>query len=454
MSVDDVVPASVVSDDSRRKPAFQFERHGPHYRDNFVGITEEMQSKCPVAWSDTHGGHWVAASAAANFTLARSQAISSDHDVRGKRKGYKGISIPTAPNVTNIRGGIAEMDEPEHREYRAVLNPFLSPAAIEKWHPVIDEVIRATLDDKIETGSIDFVDDLVNVVPAVLTLAMLGIPIEKWEVYCEPVHASIYTPPNSPDMERIGELKRAMGADLRSSLTEIREKPRPGMIDALVRAKVDGKHPDDMEVLGVLSLIIGGGFDTTTALSSHAFEWLSQNPDQRTSLSEDRDVLLNPATEEFLRYYTPLAGAGRTFAADCQYDDVKFQEGERLWLSWAMANRDPEMFEDPNEIDLLRKANRHFSFGLGVHRCIGSNLARTLFKRMLLAVLDRMPDYLCDPAGAVHYESIGTIQGMRNLPATFTPSPRLGAGLDETLGKLQTIIDEQRLAEPGAVSNK
>lgn len=435
---------------ARRQPTFHFERHGPEFRDNIHDITQEMQAKCPVAWSDTHGGHWVAATADANFTFARSADVSSDHDVRGKRKGYKGVTIPTAANVTSIRGGIAEMDEPEHGQYRSILNPFLSPAGIKKWLPIIDEVIRASLDEKIESGSIDFVDDLVNIAPAVITLGMLGIPIDKWSVYCEPVHASIYTPPDSPDMARIGELKRIMGADLRANITEIRGHSRPGMIDALVRAEVDGEHPDDAEVLGILSLLIGGGFDTTTALASHALEWLSQNPDQRAILSEERDVMLNSATEEFLRFYTPLAGAGRTFAADCEYNGVDIREGERLWLSWTMANHDPELFDSPNEVDLLRTGNRHFSFGLGAHRCIGSNLARTLFKRMVLAVFDRMPDYHCDPEGAVHYESVGTIQGMRKLPASFTPGPRLGPGLDETLADLQTVIDDQRLAEPGA----
>ena len=102
----------------------------------------------------------------------------------------------------------------------------------------------------------------------------------------------------------------------------------------------------------------------------------------------------------------------------------------------------------PNKIILDRKGNRHFSFGLGVHRCIGSNVARTVFKSMLTAVLDRMPDYECDPDGTVHYETIGVIQGMRHLPATFTPGRRVGAGLDETLEKLQRICDEQQLALP------
>ena len=116
-----------------------------------------------------------------------------------------------------------------------------------------------------------------------------------------------------------------------------------------------------------------------------------------------------------------------------------------------MANRDPSVFPDPNEVDLARTGNRHHSFGLGIHRCIGSNVARMVFKQMVTAVLDRMPDYGCDPAGAVHYQTIGVIQGMRHLPAAFTPGARLGAGLDETIEAMQRVCDEQRLAEPVTV---
>jgi cytochrome P450 len=198
-------------------------------------------------------------------------------------------------------------------------------------------------------------------------------------------------------------------------------------------------------------LIIGGGFDTTTALTAHSLEWLSEHPDQRERLSRERGTLLDPATEEFLRFYTPAPGDGRTISADCALAGAQFKEGERLWLSWAMANRDPSLFPGPHQINLARTGNRHYSFGLGIHRCIGSNVARMVFKRMLTAVLDRMPDYACDPAGAVHYETIGVIQGMQHLPAAFTPGPRLGEGLDKTIDMLQQICDEQCLAEPVTV---
>jgi cytochrome P450 len=239
-----------------------------------------------------------------------------------------------------------------------------------------------------------------------------------------------------------------MGLDLVQTMIEIRENPRPGLMNALLQMTVGDEPAPDLEILGMLGLIIGGGFDTTTALTAHALEWLSEHPDQRQLLSAKRDALLDSATEEFLRFFTPAPGDGRTFSEDVDVEGHQFKYGERLWISWAMANRDPAVFHDPNNLILDRKGNRHFSFGLGVHRCIGSNVARTVFKSMLTAVLDRMPDFQCDPEGTVHYETIGVIQGMRNLPATFTAGAPLGAGLDETLDKLQRICDEQELARP------
>ncbi|MGK2869564.1 MAG: cytochrome P450 [Mycobacterium sp.] len=435
-------------DAGRHGPSFHFDRHAPQYREQFDTITAEMLGRCPIAWSDTYGGHWVAAGSRQVFELARSADVSSDNDLTGSRRGYAGINIPRGENSTVIRGGMLEMDEPEHRQYRTPLNAYLSPAAVQRWAPFTDEIVRACLDDKIESGRIDFVDDLANIVPAVLTLAMLGVPMKKWQLYCEPAHASVYTPTNSPDYPRVAELQMASAMDMMGHVAEIRANPRPGLIDALVRARVDGEPVPDLEMMGMLMLLIGGGFDTTTALTAHALEWLAQHPDERTRLSVERERLLDSATEEFLRFFTPAPGDGRTVAADCEIDGVALREGERLWISWAMANRDPALFQRPDDVVLERSRNRHFSFGLGIHRCVGSNVARAVFKSMLTAVLDRIPDFRCDPEATVHYETVGVIQGMQHLPAEFTPGDRLGPGLDETLQNLQRICDEQELARP------
>jgi cytochrome P450 len=445
MTTDD----AVLTDDDRKANRYHFDRHTPDYRLNFQKITDEMHQKCPIAWSETYDGHWVAAGNKQVFELARAaEYLSNDNDVDSVRQGYRGITIPSRERGQATRGGFLEMDPPEQRYWRQHLNPYLSPAAISRWIPVIDELVRACLDEKIESGRIDFVDDLANVVPAVMTLAMFGIPVKKWEIYCEPAHAPIYTPPNSPDMARVIEMAKAMNMDLYQEMLAIRENPRPGLVDAVNNFALDGESPSDIDKLGVLMLFIGGGFDTTTALTAHSLEYLGEHPAERERLSRERETLLDSATEEFLRYFTPAPGDGRTISADCVIAGQEFKEGERLWISWAMANRDPEVFPEPHTIDMARKGNRHNSFGLGIHRCIGSNVARTVFKRMVTAVLDRMPDYVCEPEGTVHYDTIGVIQGMKNLPATFTPGPRIGAGLPETLEKLQRVIDEQRLAEP------
>ena len=376
-----------VTDSDRKKHRFDFDRHTPQYRFQFEKVTEELQEKCPIAWSDTYGGHWVASSSHAVFELARCPHISNDHDPNGERRGYHGITIPHKP--IPLRAGILEMDPPEQRWYRNTLNPYLSPAAVKRWQPFIDEVVRASIDEKIEQGRIDFVDDLANVVPAVLTLAMLGIPLKKWLLYSEPAHALVYTPEDSPEAEQVREQNVQMAMDLLANVNEIRHEPRPGVINALLSMRIDGEPVPDIEILGMLVLLIGGGFDTTTALTAHALEWLSQNPEQRQRLSRDRDTLLDPATEEFLRFYTPAPGDGRTFSDDVDIDGTHFKEGERLWISWAMANRDPSIFPEPNTLILDRKGNRHFSFGIGIHRCIGSNVGRTVFKSMLTASLLR-----------------------------------------------------------------
>ena len=453
MSIDDCDEPLARSADNAatagpKKTPYHFDRHTPEYRERFQDITEEMHAKCPVAWTDVYDGHWVAAGSNEVFELARCPVVSNDHDINGERKGYQGITIPKAQRATVVRGGILEMDEPEHSTYRGALNPYLSPAAIKRWVPFVDEITRAALDDTIESGRIDFVDDLANIVPAVLTLAMMGIELKKWPVYSEPAHASVSTPEHSPDAPRVAEMSRQMGIDMITTMMEIRENPRPGLVNALLQLRIDGEPAPDLEILGNLGLIIGGGFDTTTALTAHALEWRAENPDGGVRLRRERGALLDPATEEFLRFFTPAPGDGRTFAEDVEVNGRRFKEGERLWLSWAMANRDPSVFDDPADVILDRKGNRHFSFGIGVHRCVGSNVARTVFKSMLTAVLDRMPDYTCDPAGAEHYESIGVIQGMKHLPATFTPGKRLGPGLGETLEKLQRICDEQLPARP------
>jgi cytochrome P450 len=449
MTIDDVRE----TEDDRKRKRISLDRHSTRYREEFESTAQELHGKCPVAWNDTHGGYWFTSGNKEVFDIARrADVLSNENDPDEVKHGYYGITIPPPQRWPGMPiGGFLEMDPPEQRHYRQALNPYLSPAAVVRWKPIMDEVTRACLDEVIESGRIDFVDDLANIVPAVLTMGMLGMPLSEWIVHCEPAHAIVYTRPDSPDLERVYTMMVEARAKMSEWIEETRQHPRPGLIDGLIKAEINGVSPTDADLLGAVQLLIGGGFDTTTALTAHSLEWLSENPAERERLLHERDTLLDSATEEFLRFYTPAVGDGRTISADCAIAGTEFKEGERLWLSWAMANRDETVFEDPNTVHLDRKGNRHSSFGLGIHRCIGSNVARATFKTMVTHVLDRLPDFVCDPEGAVHYDTTGVINGMKNLPATFTPGKRIGAGLEETLERLQRIVDEQRIAEPVTV---
>jgi len=276
----------------------------------------------------------------------------------------------------------------------------------------------------------------------------MGLPLVDWVIYCEPAHATVYTPPQSPDMPKVMAAGMAMAARLAEGIVDVRQHPRPGIVNGLIQASICGKPPSDDDIRDTLTLLIGGGFDTTTALTAHSLEWLSEHPSARDQLRSDLPGLLDQGTEEFLRFFTPAPGDGRTVTMNYEQSGKKLEEGDRLYLSFAMANRDPSVFPDPDQLKIDRKHNRHTSFGLGVHRCIGSNLARSGFKTMLTAVLERLPDYRCDHSRAVHYDTVGVINGMKHLPATFTPGPRQGPDLEETMAHWQRLIDEEHLAEP------
>ncbi|WP_024795607.1 cytochrome P450 [Tomitella biformata] len=436
-----------------RKCPVSYDRHNPEFREEFVEKTQELHATCPIAWSESYGGHWVASGIDELFAIARrSDAVTNFRDHDGSVNGYQGISIPAYDYGPYATPSFLELDPPEQTDYRKTLNPYMSPAAVARWVPVIDDLIRACIDENIESGSIDLVQELANIVPAIVTMGMLGLPLTDWEIHNEPAHALMYTPPHSPDIGRVVEMANESRAALTAAVPQVRENPRPGLMDALVKTTVAGKPLTDQQVTATAMLLVGGGFDTTTALTGHSLGWLSANPAARARLCDEIDTLLDPATEEFLRYFTPAQGDGRTFSKDVEINGVQFKEGERLWLSWAMANRSPSVFPNPNEIDFDRSGNRHTSFGLGIHRCIGSNVARVLFKRMIAAVLDRMPDFVVDLDNTNYYESIGQINGLVNLPATFTPGTRQGPSFTETVERAQQIIDDQRLAEPLAVN--
>lgn len=401
----------------------EFDHHSPEYAENSRSINADLRSKCPVAHTDAHGGFWVISRYDDVVAAAKNdEAFASGHTVNGVSP--LGVTIPPAP----LAMFPIEMDPPDYLPYRKLLNPFFSPQASKKWESRVASWVDVCLDQVVETGTFDIVGDLANPVPSLFTCEFLGLPIDDWRAYAEIQHEIIYTPPE----EQQGILIRYMEVLGRvyGIIEEKRKNPDDdGLISALVTAEIDGEPvPIDM-VLSMVNLVMAGGFDTTTAVTANALIYLADHPEQRQLLIENPDMIPR-ACEEFLRYFAPQQGLARTVTQPVTIGDVELQPNDRVLLSWASANQDETVFECPNEVVMDRFPNRHTTFGIGIHRCLGSHIARSELVTMVSRVLARMPDYRIDHDAARKYPSIGIINGWIDVPATFTPGRRLS---DEVL---------------------
>jgi cytochrome P450 len=152
--------------------------------------------------------------------------------------------------------------------------------------------------------------------------------------------------------------------------------------------------------------------------------WLYRNPEVRAELQNDLS-LLDKAIEEFLRFFSPTQALARTVTEETDKLGCPMSTGDRVLLSWSSANRDPNQFDNPDEVDIHRWPNRHVAFGLGVHRCAGSNLGRFMAKELLSQILTRLGDYVVDVDALEPYPHQGTNSGYQSIPVTFTPGPRV-----------------------------
>jgi cytochrome P450 len=209
------------------------------------------------------------------------------------------------------------------------------------------------------------------------------------------------------------------------TVVERRAEPRNDLISVLATAEVAGEQLPVERILEICNLLLAGGTDTTTGMLANIMIWLARHPEQRAWLAAD-PARVGPAIEEFLRYFTPTQALARTVTKDVEIGGQQLHRGDRVLLSFAAANFDPEVFEDPDEVKLDRFPNRHQAFGLGIHRCLGSNLARMDIDVMLTEILRRLPDFAVDETGCVGYETIGVVNGWHRVPISFTAGGPVG----------------------------
>jgi cytochrome P450 len=406
-----------------RPQTVEFDHNSPQYAQQWRDIYSDLRQRCPVAHSEAYGGFYVLSRYKDVERALKDDDTFASHHSTEEGSPFGGILIPPSPNVSTP----IEMDPPDFTPLRRLLNPYFSPGKADEWEPFTRDVTTGLIDQVIETGHVDLVDHIASPVPALLTAALLGLPLEDWRMYSEVAHAIVYTPPADPRfMDVVMRLQEIHERATKVGLQR-RDDPKDDLLSAIATYRdAEGNLLPEHRITEFCSLIIGGGNDTTTSLLSQAFMWLSEHPEQRDWLRQDLGRV-KAACEEFLRYFTPTQALARTVRKPVEIAGYELQPGDRVLLSFASANQDPEEFDNPDEIVLDRFPNRHQAFGLGLHRCLGSNFTRMEFRVVLEEVLERLPDFVVDRSGSARYESIGIVNGWATMPAAFTPGSRKGS---------------------------
>ena len=402
-----------------------FDHHSDEFTRNEEVINAELRSRCPVARNEKYGGFWYVSSYDAVEQVARDGDTFAHRYEPNSADGvnYQGeMGVPRPEGQPPL--GIGEVDGPYHLALRRALTPFFSSGAVEKMRPFMEQSVHWFLDQTIADGRMDLVLDYTSPVPAMLTMRLMGLPYDNWQLYANLFHSVMDATDADAYNKAIAEVPAMIDGLLKFAATR-RADAGDDLTSFLVQFEFDGKPLDDNQLIDILWNLIGGGVDTTTSLTALSLLHLGTHPDLRQQLI-DQPALYRTAADEFLRYCSVNKTLSRTVSRDTVLVGQQLRRNDQVLISWLSANHDEQEFDRADEVILDRSPNRHVAFGLGPHRCIGAPLARVMFEVMVKAVLERIPDYQVDLGGVHRYSGNPSMTGLGKLPVTFTPGVSLG----------------------------
>lgn len=404
---------------SSARTLVRFDHHSPEYAQSYASIIGELQRESPVAWTEAHGGYWIATRYAdVKFIGENADLFSSENRILQGDDSRRGVMIPQLPDPLMLN----ESDPPLHTKRRMVIAPFFTPKHLPRWVEAAVQYSREAIDAVIETGKVEFILDICLKVPAMTTLHVAGVDPYEWQKYALPGHLRSIYPADHPDypVDSFAEIV----AGLSEVIEERRREPRLDIASALATASIDGKAMSSDVAAGMLLTIVTGGFDTATAMFAHSLKWLAENPERRAWLREHPEAHEN-TVDELLRHFTPLHSLARNATRDIELGGQTIKAGERVLMSLWGANHDPAKFADPFEVRFDREnARDHVSYSSGCHRCVGSSLARIELRHLLGEILNRLPDFRID--SCERQDTIGVIDGWKYMNASFTPGRKIG----------------------------
>lgn len=328
---------------------------------------------------------------------------------------------PTPPLLRLLSNHMLNLDPPDHTRLRALVNKAFTGHMVTQMESRIQTIADQLLDRVHTQGRMDLIEDFAFPLPMIVIAELLGIPprdrlrFRNWSNAF--VNPSANLQRSAKKMAKAGQVMEDFTRYMRQVFAERRLAPRDDLITHLLQAEENGDTFSEEELFSMMILLIVAGHETTVNLIGNGMLALLQYPEQR-ALLQTHPVLLPAAIEEMIRYDGPVERATMRFAiADILIGDVTIKRGDTVSLILAGADRDPAHFAHPDTFDITRENNRHLGFGLGIHYCLGSALARLEGQIAVNTLLQRYPTLqLTTPVGQLKWRTIPIMRGLHHLP--------------------------------------
>lgn len=397
--------------DPVRDWATDFDIFDPDYTSDPAPVWEDLREHCPFPHTNRGGGMWMATTYDDNQALVKETGVLSNRMVSlaHMREGRDLLD----ERYTEVNPPITK-DPPEHTPLRRLILPFFTPQAVEGYRPFTQAVCDELIDAFINRGHCDAAGEYAQKLTPRVIGHMLGIDTGRAEEFTAWTRDLVEY--GGQDVDLRAKATKTMQAFFQEMVDERRKAPTGDYISQLLAKDVNGVPVDDKLAVNLCILLLVAGIDTTwSALGSSLLHFATHEADRRR-IAANPD-LIPTAIEELLRFHAPVS-VGRIAMSDFEFHGCPIKRGDRVMLNFPSANRDPDKFERADEVVLDRERNRHIAFGIGVHRCAGSNLARMELDAALRTWFRRIPEFTLNDPDKVTW-SPGQVRGARCVPVTF-----------------------------------
>jgi cytochrome P450 len=386
------------------------------------GYYGKLRDEDPVHWNDAYA-LWVVTRHDDLVWLTRHHELFSSavfkHDPRLPYPDIDESDLGLYEYVRNYQGDqFIQHDRPEHLEMRRVVHGYFTPKSMEAWRPFVQKAVKELLDAAEEKGRMDVMRDLATPLPVLVIAQMMGVPEKDRPHVRQLAEKLLYIGRGEYDrMKPLTEGMRGMVEYVSPLVEERIVNPGDDFISVLASGEKSGVFTRH-EVLVNTSLLLLAGHETTINLLCNGTLALLRHPDQWALLKEDPAGLAKRATEECLRYDSPVKSIQRIASQDVQMRDKVLEKNDRVRWFISSANRDPAMFPNPERFDITRWPNQHVAFGSGVHHCLGATLARVEGQEVFKALAERFPGLQVETEQLEYQPSI-TFRSLKSLPVMW-----------------------------------